>query len=36
MNNTNLTTEVWKPVNVEGFSEKYEVSNFGNIRNIKT
>lgn len=35
MTNNNIN-EVWKPVNVEGFSEIYEVSNFGNIRNIKT
>lgn len=29
-------TEIWKPVNLKDYSEFYEVSTFGNVRNIKT
>lgn len=31
-----MTTETWKPVNLQDYSEFYEVSTFGNVRNIKT
>jgi len=31
-----MSKEIWKPVNKHNFGNTYEVSNFGNIRNINT
>lgn len=33
----NITEElIWKPINVEGFCENYEVNQYSQVRNIKT